>query len=262
MNSAGDFSSKSKLTPVVKDAYLKWKAGRHSVILGISGTPTWGLIEKIWGYRSVEKTPLDLHKYASSRDFGAAFKGSLDQNKKVNYHLMISNGASNGSENNDGKKGMLALSAAVGNGIVVEGYVDYEERPGDSNRYTLQGFAAYQAKTAKIGVQFAHQNRQTTGSDVTLQVASAFATGKLLEKIWGFTRVDRLLDANPDGAKISYIPFEKTAKSTFFVGGIDFRPAKDIHFMPNVEVIRYDETGNGVSPDTDIIPRFSFYYKF
>lgn len=111
MNSAGDFSSQSKLTPVVKDAYLKWKHARHRILVGISSTPTWAVVEKVWGYRSVEKTPLDLQRFGSSRDFGLAIKGSLDQQQRWNYHFMFANGSSNGSENNKGKKCSLLYRA-------------------------------------------------------------------------------------------------------------------------------------------------------
>jgi len=263
MNSQGDFSSKDKLTPVVKDAYLKWKKGRHSIILGISGTPTWGVIEKLWGYRPVEKTALDLAKFGSSRDFGVALKGPLDADKKVNYHLMFSNGSSNGSENNDGKKVALALLAKVGNGFLVQGYADFEERPGDTNRYTLQGFVGYKGTTSRFGVQFAHQNRQVAGGDdLTLQIGSLFGAAKLSDKVWGFARIDRAFDPNPDGATISYIPFDKTAKSTFLVAGIEYSPAEDVHLMPNVEAIVYGDNAAGGSPDSDLIPRFTFYYTF
>ncbi|MFQ5641044.1 MAG: hypothetical protein ACE5IR_23955 [bacterium] len=263
MNSAGNFSSKSKLTPVVKDAYLKWTNGNHSIYLGISGTPTWGVVEKFWGYRSVEKTALDLQKFGSSRDFGIAFKGALDAKKHVNYHLQLGNGSSNSSENNDGKKAALSLSGKTANGFIVEGYVDFEERPGETNRYTLQGFAGYDNKSFRVGVQFAHQNRQVAGmDDMHMQIGSIFGAAKFSDKVWGFARVDRCFDPNPDGAKISYIPFDATTESTFLLAGLDFIPAKNVHLMPNVEAVLYDENGSGVSPDSDIIPRFTFYYKF
>lgn len=261
MNSAGDFSSKSKLSPVVKDAYLRWKHDRHSIYLGISGTPTVGVIDKFWGYRSVEKTPLDLQKFGSSRDFGLAFKGSLDSQKRIDYHFMIGNGSSNGSENNEGKKVMLALSGKPNSGLILQGYFDFEERPGKSNRYTLQGFAGYQNKSFRVGVQFAHQNRQVGDGvdDMTLQIGSVFAAVKFSEKTWGFARIDRLFDPNPDGGEISYIPFDATAKSTFILAGLDLMPIRSVHIMPNVEAVVYSEV-SGQSPDTDIIPRLTFYY--
>ncbi len=264
MNSAGDFSSKSKLTPVVKDAYLKWKKNQHSIYLGISSTPTWDLVEHFWGYRSVEKTPLDLQKFGSSRDFGVAFKGSFDSEKKFGYHLMFGNGSSNASENNDGKKVMLALTAEPGNGIVLQGYVDFEERPGQTDRYTVQAFAGYKQEAFRIGAQFAHQNRQVGPGldDLKLQIFSVFGAARLSPKTWGFARVDRQFDPNPAGAKISYIPFDPTSKSTFVVAGVDYRPISNVHLMPNAEFVFYDDNAAGTSPDTDFIPRLTFFYKF
>lgn len=52
----GNFTA-GKAVPFVKDAYLKWNLGAHQLYVGISPTPTFQVIEQIWGYRSVEKTP-------------------------------------------------------------------------------------------------------------------------------------------------------------------------------------------------------------
>ena len=109
MGSPGDFKTASSLVPFAKDAYVRWKNGNHQITLGISGTPTWAVIEDFWGYRSVEKTLLDLQRIASSRDVGVAFKGSLDQAKKFRYNLMLGNGNSVRNENNEGKKVLLSL---------------------------------------------------------------------------------------------------------------------------------------------------------
>jgi len=262
MNSAGDFTSKTKLEPFVKDAYLKWKHHRHSIIFGISPTPTWNVVEKVWGYRSVEKTPLDLQKFGSSRDFGLAVKGSLDSEKRVNYHFMIANGNSTSSENNAGKKLLFSLSGKINKNILVEGYADFEERPGTSNRYTVQGFAAYQRDNFRMGMQFAHQNRQVSEGmeDLKLQIGSVFAAAKLTKKAWGFARMDRVFDPNSEGVKIAYIPFDSTAKSTFLVAGLDFRPIDNVHLIPNVEAVLYNENGTGIRPGNDVVPRLTFYY--
>lgn len=263
MNSAGDFTSKTNLEPFMKDAYLKWKHHRHSIIFGISPTPTWEVIESAWGYRSVEKTPLDLQKFGSSRDFGLAFKGSLDEEKKVRYHLMFANGSGTSSENNPGKKVLFSLSAKLYKNVVVEGYADFEARPGSTDRYTLQGFVAYQQENVRFGVQLAHQKRQVGAGakDLKLQIASVFTAVRLSGKAWGFARFDRTFDANPDGPKISYIPFEATTKSNFVVAGLDITPISTVHIIPNVEAVVYDKVA-GVRPTTDVIPRITFYYKW
>ncbi|RMF56086.1 MAG: hypothetical protein D6748_14280 [Calditrichaeota bacterium] len=259
----GDFTSKSTAVPFIKDAYLKYKKGNHQIILGISPTPTWEVVEKVWGYRSVEKTPLDLQKFGSSRDFGVALKGKLGSEGKVSYHLMLANGNSNKSETNKGKKVLLALGFHPTSNVVVEVYGDFDDHPGEADVYTLQGFAAYKTKKARIGVQFASQTHEVAGGDnVSRELGSVFVVVRSSEKVALFARVDRLFDANPKGASISYIPFDETAKATFLVGGLDFTPIKNVHLMPNAEIVLYEENDAGVKPDTDLIPRLTFYYKF
>lgn len=261
MNSSGDFTTSSAMSPNVKDAYLKWKKDSHSIIGGVSGTPTWELVEDFWGYRSVEKTPLDLQKYGSSRDFGVAFKGKFSDGM-IGYHLMFGNGNSAKSETNKGKKVMLSINFKPIEMLVVEAYGDWNAKPGDADEYTIQGFAGIKTGITKIGLQFAQHTRQAVGDDLKLKLASVFAIFDVNEKMNVFGRVDRMLDPNPNGNKISYIPFDNTAKSTFFVGGLDYLAAKNIHFIPNVEFVKYDENDAGVTPDNDLIARFTTYFKF
>lgn len=77
----GDFSTKAKLTLFVKDAYPQWISPSHKIIFGISPTPTWEVIEKVLGTVQLKKTPLDLQKLGTSRDFGLALRGGYSQVK-------------------------------------------------------------------------------------------------------------------------------------------------------------------------------------
>ena len=262
MSSPGDFSSSEKLDPGFEDAYLKWDNGRHEMTLGLTETPTWGGVEPVWGYRAVEKTLLDLHGIGSSRDIGVTLKGSIDQAKTLRYHLMVANGNAVRSETDPGKKVFLSLGFYPSKSVVFEVYGDYDDRPGDTNRYTLQGFLAYQGAHGRIGLQYVHQMRHVEGGpDVQLNGLSVFGAVAVARTVNGFLRFDRLFDPNPNGAAIPYIPFDPTAKSSLFIGGLEFQPHEQVHVMPNVEVVLYDAVG-GVRPDTDVIPRISFYFTF
>jgi hypothetical protein len=260
MNSEGNFVSTANLEPYVKDAYLKWTRSGHSVFLGISPTPTFEYFEDFWGYRSVEKTPPDLYRFASSRDFGVAVKGDLGSENNIKYHFMFGNGAStSGSDGNEGKKLMLALAYEFSSNFFVQGYGDWEERPGETNRYTFQGTMGYKLEKARLGFQILRQTRQTAGDDINLVQASGFVVADLQDNLAGFLRYDRLFDAVPDGQNIAYLPLVNTAKANYLLAGVDFAPHAQVHFMPNVEFVFYNEI-NGVSPDADIIPRLTFYY--
>ena len=263
-NSPGDFESKDKMSPIAKDAYISWKRNSHSIIFGLSPTPNFSLIEKVWGYRSVEMTPLDLQKFASSRDFGITFKGTVGKSKKVSYNLMFANGNGTSSEIDKGKSVLFSFSAKNAAGWIAEGYVDWNDRPGGNRWYTLQGFLGFQGKSFRTGFQFARQTRRdgASGEDDNLEIASIFAAGKLSTSVSVFARFDRNFDPNPSGAKISYIPFDPTACSNFIVAGLDFLIAKDVHIIPNAEIVLYDENDSGTKPDTDLIPRITAYFRF
>ena len=60
------FAQGAKMEPFVKHGYLQWKKGLGDadIYLGLSGTPTWAVAEKVWGYRSIAKTALDGIKSA------------------------------------------------------------------------------------------------------------------------------------------------------------------------------------------------------
>ena len=263
-NSKGDFESNETLDSYVKDAYLQYTGNNHSIIFGISPTPTFSVIEKVWGYRFVEKTPLDLQKFAPSKDFGVAVKGALDSEKKLNYHLMFSNGAGYKSEAGKGKKLMAAFSVKISSGWLMEAYADIEDRRQGQKRTTLQGFAGYQSEKLRFGFQATNQTRRVgpNTDDVNMAIISVFGTGKLSDKTWAFLRFDRNTKTNPDGEKISYIPFSDIANSSLIIGGLDISPTKDIHIVPNVEMVIYKENINNVKPDSDIIPRITVYYRF
>ena len=80
--------------PFVKDLYLKWKgaiADGHDLIFGVQSPPSYTLSEKIWGYRSLEKTIMDRNKIVSSRDMGVQAAGKLTQAGNLKYAVMVGN---------------------------------------------------------------------------------------------------------------------------------------------------------------------------
>ena len=267
MNSPGDFSTNTKMEPVVKDIYLNWAIKEnHSLIGGISSTPTWGLIEDIWGYRSLEKSPLDLQKFGSSREFGLAVKGKIGDSG-FGYHAMLGNGSSNGAETNEFKKYMLSVSWWLTDNFVVQGYGDYERRSETNTRNTFQALLGYMSDNINIGAMYAAQNRteEISGADddeLDLNIASVFTNIKIVDKWTAILRADRMFDPNPQGPDISYIPFSDQAESTFLLFGIDFQPIPKVHVIPNIESVFYDDAIDGTSPDSDAIFRTTLYYTF
>jgi hypothetical protein len=261
MASPGDFASSSRIEPFIKDAWLRWKRSGHEVIFGLSPTPTFARVEPAWGYRAVEKTPLDLQKYGSTRDFGVAVRGRLGRAGRVYYHAMLANGSGTGTETDEGKKVYGALGFRPDERVILEFNADLEDR-GGPNRHTLQGFAVWKDEDRRAGVIYARQTQAESGHpDVTREVLSLFGVARVSDRLHVFGRLDHNFDPAPSG--IAYLPFDPSAESSnLIVAGIDLSPAKDVHVIPNIEVVIYGDAADGTSPDPDVMPRVTVYYRF
>lgn len=263
MNSPGDFSSDSKLNPHVKDLYVRWSRSDHQILLGISPTPTWAVVEPFWGYRSVEKTAVDLQKMGSARDFGVAVRGRVDGAGVVRYHAMIANGSGTRGETNRGKKAALSFSLHPDSGFLVEVYGDYEGRPNNADRATMHGFLGWQNDRGRIGFFAARQWREVNGGvDLNLDVVSIFGTLKLGKGITLLARYDRMLAPNPDADSVPYLPMAPTSESTLMLAGIDFTLHEHLHLIPNVETVIYSDRVGVTTPGTDVIGRVTFFVTF
>ncbi len=261
MKHNGDLKSKSSMEPFVKDAYLKWSMENHDLTFGISPTPTFKLISKYWGYRAVEKSLPNLQKFGSSRGLGISAEGNLAGSLK--YHAMFANGTGGKSDNDEGKKIMLSLSTSPADNFTFEIYGDWNDFPGAEDWYTMQAFVGMDFSPATFGIHFTRQIRQRDAEDdLTINALSAFGRTKLTDKVKIFLRGDFMLDPNPLGDEIDYLPFAPNAKSTFILAGLEFIPAKNVSVIPNIQAIFYNSDDPEIDLDNDIIPRITLYYIF
>ena len=274
MNNEGDYASSKAMIPFVKDAYLEYKFNLQKAYFGITPPPTFNLIEKFWGYRSVEKTALDQQRMASSRDFGLALKGQFDRAGKFEYHTMIGNGSGNKQEIDKGKSFMTSISYWPTKEIVFQVYGDYADRSGEADTYIGQVFLGYKSKILHGGIQFSHQqfylkDETSEGVDCSqpwfncqLNILSVFLAGNITEKIKLLGRMDRMFEPNPFGDEVDYTPFDTQSSFFLFIGGVDVQVVKNVSIIPNIQYVKYDANYEGITPSNDIYGRLTFYWKF
>ena len=138
MNSKGDFKSSGVNTPYVKDAWFKWSFGAHSLAAGMASTPNIEFVEGFQGYRSIEKTPLDLYRWDGSRDLGLLLSGGLGKEGRTRYSFQFGNGSGTGSEVDQSKSVRGQLLHRFASGLVLEGYADWQDRPDSRDVSTLE----------------------------------------------------------------------------------------------------------------------------
>jgi len=264
-NSRGDFTSTGANTPYIKDAWLKWALGAHALTFGLAPTANIDFIDGFQGYRSVEKSPIDLYRWDSSRDLGLVLQGGLGEKRRTSYSFQFGNGSGTGSEVDASKAVRGQLVHRFASGLVLEGYADWQDRPEARDVWTAEAFAGWQEKAWRASLQYGHQERREAGpggSDLELDFLSAFAAVQLSPKVTLLGRVDRNFDPIPGGETIDYMPFSDQAKSTFGYLGADVTLHKNVHLIPNVELTAYDEADEGTTPGTDVVPRVTLFFSW
>ncbi len=260
MNSSGNFSSSEKLSPYLKDAFLRYNGEKIELLMGISPTPCWYQVFKLWGYRHVERTPALLQKMYGSRDLGIAIKGGILQNNMLKYHLMFGNGSGLGSETDKGKQINAAITLPAQNILLqVSGY--YESLAHEHHRSLVQLLLGYRKNTHRAGLLYArHQNKTTTGKH-NLGVLSLFASRRIDQSVSAFARWDHTFNKNPRAGQITYWDISAQAKTNILIGGIDIELEKEIHLLPNIKAVIYkSEQENQTAPDLFI--NLTLYAKF
>ena len=239
----------------LKDLYLARKIAGQELVLGLSPTLTYDLIESTWGARYLMRTPLDLQG-VPSRDTGITFKGALTQSGSVRYRAMYGSGLEYANQGGGGDKLMGAFTWTLPTGIQIDLYADHENRDGNTDRSTWQLFAGQNTDTLRWGIQYSHQDRQ---DDPKLELASVFMVPRLSETLSLIGRVDRLLEPSPRGDRIAYVPFDPSARATMVLAGLEYRFSPAFRMTPNVIWTTYGDDVDVARPEDDLHLRLTIF---
>ncbi len=287
----GEALPDSKLAFYVKLANLRvkdlWKG--TDLIIGQVGTPGFSMSsEPIWGYRSVEKTMIDM-RGTPSYDLGVSLQGKFDpKTKNFGYDLMLGNGTGAKPEG-DNYKWLYGdiWGKFFDKKLYVNFYVDHNGSAPISgmnqSRTMIKGFVAYTVPKFTLGVE-AYSNTLKNGDQAT-EIAtgnvdfltvqakgiSIFTHGTIVkDKLNFFARYDAF---NPDN-KINNSIYNKyvqttsgytdpSTKESFITAGLDYTPIKNVHFMPNIWTDTYKNQGyTSKYTGTDFVYRLTFYFVF
>lgn len=247
----------------VKTAYLEWKEiiPFGSFFIGLVPTPTWSLVtEKLWNYRSIEKTIIDFRGLGVASDIGIQLRGGFDQGGIVNYVVMVGNGNGQRPENNKYKKYYGSLHVKPVRQLIVEAYADFEPLGGDRDILTLRGFAAFQSDQLTAGVEVIQQRQRrlgVAGADRIPFGVSVFAWGPI-PGTTGFTLFGRFDYSDPD-TKVKGAGYNEM----FVTAGLDYMPVKDVHFMPNIWINAFSRKSSALrSRPADVVARLTFFYLY
>jgi hypothetical protein len=215
--------------PLVKDLSLTWAySGDHNATMGITPPPAFGISEDIWGYRSLEKTILDLQGIVSSRDFGLRFDGPVTEDGTVRYAVMVANNGTVEPETDNFKRvyGQLAVRPSDQITLVVgadhAGYGD--EREAGTRVSAFGGYATDRFRVGLEGYWYRVTMRQ---ADARTDVgATLFGVVQVAPQWEVVARLDRSAEYFLGDDR-----FE-----TFLLGGVAYTPHPNVALIPNLRV--------------------------
>ena len=278
----GFLTARGDRTVTIKALNLRWKGIYEGadLLIGQMSTLTFSYIsEKIWGYRSIEKTVADQRGIRSSSDLGVALLGTFDSLGTFGYNLMVGNGSGTRPEElTDAGKHKIYYGELYAylfdRKIVLDLYGDYQTGINDRNVFMIKGFAAYQTDAFTVGAEvfsMTQNNVKSDGADASPLGISVFARSVVVkDKLSAFARYDSF---NPDqnyrdqDALLSYNPsvMSRHYDEQFFVAGLDFSPHKNVHIMPNIWINSYSPKAENeilVERKADVVPRVTFYFIY
>lgn len=271
----------------IKAANVKWKNIFHNsdLVIGQMSTPTFATTsEPVWGYRSLEKTIMDMRKIGGSNDVGISLQGKLNDKGDYGYNLMIGNGSGAKPEPDKFKKfyGDVYFKF-INQKLLLDIGADNEwtqTKPYQKSKTTIKAFLAYQTKNFTVGLETFQQVQKnntiyiealpSTVKDTVNAVASGvsvYAKGTISKKLGFVLRYDYY---NPDGKfnknNVYAGSYTGVYTESFMVAGLDYAPVKNVHFIPNVWYDMYNNRNSAVNnlskSSNDMAIRLTVHYIF
>ena len=239
-------------TVYLKNAVVSWKTDFGKISLGLQGMNMFKVQEENWGYRFVEKSAMDIEKYASSADLGVGWTKSLGM---LTPSVMLTNGTGYKKTEDDGHK-KLSVNLLYGPAKLKKGLnagvafsfepKDYDLVDGSStttetgSTIVLAAYGGWAQGPLKLGAEFASLNQELESS-MSSNLVSAYGDFMLRDNLSVFGRFDMYTD---DAASNAYTVF-----------GVNFSVEKGLYIAPNIQV---DMPDGG---DAEMTYRVNFRFK-
>lgn len=236
------YSNETGYTLILNNAFVSINRFKHNFQLGIIPLTTFIQHEKNWGYRYVEKSPLDYYGFSAEADVGIGISGKLKN--KLHYSFQLTNGEGynalqqDNSEKLSGlieykhnKKEELPFNANFG------GIFSYEIGQNDAISWLNGFFSSFKLLKVQGGLEFTiYKNNR--GMYTEGQLVSFYGSYEYNRKVSFFHRQD-------------YYNKNKKIKNLedikYIVSGIEYRINENVKIAPNYKQEYF--RGNGGRKD-------------
>jgi hypothetical protein len=262
-----------KLGVAVKDAFFRWKNifPGSDFYFGLQPTPAFYSVVDFWGYRLIEKAPLDLRGIAPSRDIAVSLKGKIDGNGIINYWVLIGNGSNNNSNFDKYKRIYAHLNLIPSKSLEIIFYGDVKFRPDidvnkneshyglSNNIYSTDLFLGYKFYDLwRFGIEGFLQKIEN-GSSYSGIFKNRNSMGFSIFHVYNFSRlfaaIGRYDYFDPD------TDFNGDSRN-YFILGISCKPDPNFSITPNFLYETYERIPGFGTYKSSLTARITFFYNY
>ena len=243
----GRSATDSRLNTYLKKAQVNYKTTYTKISMGLIGTNTYGVQEKNWGYRFIEKSSIDLYKYSSTADIGVGFSRLLIEN--LHTSLQVVNGEGFKQPQGD-KYHKISFNTTYGERKINknDGYnagiiYSTEATDGDPTNM-ISAFGGF----AGMGLRFGAEYDMLTKGDTESSIISVSANYSFMDNKDIFLRYD-MYDGDTSIDKDG---------SSYMITGILLSCENGLSVVPNMRIKSYESD----SKESVTEYKVNFQFKF
>ena len=213
-------SEDARLLVFLKKAQLDYKCDWGTTSLGLIGTNSYGIQEKNWGYRFIEKSAIDKNGFSSTADLGIGFSREIKDN--LNFSIQLINGEGYKRPQSD-KYEKLSINTTYGerNLPQKEGFNIGITFTSENTTSMLSMFGGFSFNGFRVGAE----SDFLTENNILQNLTSLTSAYIINNKIDAFARYDVLEN---DGDEFKY-----------FISGFVYDCGSGLLVSPNVRTTHY-----------------------
>jgi len=226
----GNIGDDPGLTSYLKKAQLNWN-GPLNISLGMQGMNMFNVKENNWGFRFIEKSPMDKHKFSSSSDMGIGISGNKNN---LSYNLLITNGSGYKKQETDAYK-KTSIQFVYGDkklndkyGINLGTAFSHEPYSINDTRKVISFFNGFANNKLRVGSEY--DLKIDTGLNNTEQIIAFYSSYQLNNNFEGLVFIDIY---DPD------IKLNQNLE-TYMIFGLNYNPTKGFILSPNIRMNFYE----------------------
>ena len=235
-----------KLNTYLKKSQIDYETSYGKASMGLIGMNTYGIQEKNWGYRFIEKSAIDRYGFSSTADIGVGFARSLIDN--LNMSLQVVNGEGF-KQPHVAKYHKISFNTTYGESKLNknDGYntgIVYSTEATDSDPTNMiSAFGGFAGMCLRLGAEY----DMLTKGDTESSIISVSANYGIIDNIDAYVRYD-IWDDNDS--------VNKNGKN-YLIAGVLFNCDNGLSLSPNLRIESFE---NDLDSKTKY--KINFQFKF